>query len=199
MKRILLLIFTFVICFYSIGLAEEYQIPDNFNQLTEITYQTIHRSLKIDQDLSYDIYLFDEYCMSLSTITRALNGDMSLREMKDYFQKSIKKYDPANNFLLLIMVNDLSKTLDLSEFPSKIKILNSKGEFLQGTVLENYSPVFILKFSREKVKELLNANQNITIQIPIKDEEIKEIIFKQNYEEEIPEKIRELMQILKEE
>ncbi|MCK4259373.1 MAG: hypothetical protein KAX49_10370 [Halanaerobiales bacterium] len=196
MKNITILIFAFLLCFNAIGLAKEYQIPDNFNQLIDLTYETIYRSLKVDDNLFYDVYLFDEYCMALSALARTEIGELSLHEMKEYFQKSLKKYDSANNFLLLIMVQDLKNTIDLSDFPSQVEIQNSQGESLTGTALENYNPVFILNFPKEKVNNLLSQDQNITIQIKTADGPLGKVIFNRNYEKQIPEKIRELLQIL---
>ncbi|AZR74154.1 hypothetical protein BBF96_12555 [Anoxybacter fermentans] len=176
---------------------QEYQIPDNFDQLVDITFKTIYRNIKVNENLFYDLYLFDENFMVLSAITRGQGFQLSLRQIKEYYKKSLDKYDLEKNFMLMVMAYDLNEKHDFSNLSSRIGIRNSKGKVIYGTELENYNSLFIISFPKEQVDQLLKDEKLIIIQFKEKNGQLYEVTYKRNYRDEIPVKIKELIEILK--
>lgn len=196
MRKFLLLIALLVLCVSATALAEEYQMPDNFSTLMDTTYNILYRSVKVDSKLSYDIFLFDNYCLALSALTRGQVASMTYQEIKEYYQESLDRYHPENNFMLMISISDPSTITDIANFPKRIAIVNSKKEAIYGQEVENYGDtVFVVGFPLDKVNELLAKDKKITIQINSRVNKTNTITFSKDYQSEIPAEICKLVKL----
>lgn len=197
-KIIILLTLSLLIIFVLLAHAEdEYEIPSNFNHLKDLTYDTIYRYVEVNEDLFYDIYLMDESFLGLSAILRGQVEELSLAGIKDYYQKSLKKYDIVNNFIIMVTAFDLKKEVDFSDLTSRITITNSQGQSIHGEQLEQVDQVFVISFPKAKILEILQAEEMYTIQIEEKNSNTYQAVYQKNYQDGVPEKITELIEIIK--
>lgn len=197
MKRTVLLIFFVLLCFPQVSFAVNYEMPDNFNALMDQTYKCIYQYLDVDETLSYDIFLFDEYSLALSALSRGQVGDMTYEQIKDYFHMSLDVYKPDENFLLMVMIYEASSTLDLSQLVAQVALQNSQNELLYGAQVEQYSDrIFIVSFPKGQVEQFLSKDDKITVRLQGKADTYHQIFFHKNYQEQIPAKITELVNLL---
>lgn len=196
MRKFLLLIALLVLCASAAALAEEYQMPDNFNALMDTTYNVLYRSVKVDAKLSYDVFLFDNYCLALSALTRGQVASMSYNQIKEYYQESLDRYHPESNLLLMISISDPTTITDIANFPKHISIVNSKKEVIYGQEVENYGDaVFVVGFPMDKVNELLAKDKKITIQINSRPNKTNTITYDKNYQSKIPAEVCKLVKL----
>lgn len=197
MKKTILLIFFALLCFSQISLAVDYEMPDNFNALMDQTYKCIYQYLDVDETLSYDLFLFDEYSLALSALSRGQVSDMTYEQIKGYFHMSLDLYRPDENFLLMVMIYEAGSTLDLSQLAAQVALQNSQNELLSGAKVEQFNDsIFILSFPKAQVEQFLKHDDNITVRLLGKTDTYHQVFFDKNYRKQIPAKITELVNLL---
>lgn len=198
------LVLMLLVCLSSVGLASGtydtvYQFPENMNQLLDRTYQMIHRTVEVDEKLIYDVFLFDEYFMTLSAITRGEATSMGLEGVRSYFELSLKKYDLNKQFMFLVMVYDPEDRMSDKDVISQVNLRNSRDQLLKAGIFDKYEDVYVFTFSKELAELHTQGDQLISLQLPGDNGEIFETSFKRTYKKAIPWKVWELMSILKSE
>lgn len=200
-KFITFIIMLLLICSGQVGLAsEEYPIPDNFGSLMDKAYDAVYRKLEISDTLLYDFYIFDENCLGLSTISRAIGTQLSLSQMRDYHHKSLERYQPDNNFILMVMAYDLENSTNVKEIDTQIAFRNSEGQFMKGSIIEDesYDQLALISFPRKKLEQFIGNDDLITIQFTDRDNNKHNIFYNRYYVDEIPQQIRELIDLVEE-
>lgn len=199
MRKIILLVTVLVFCLSQGTWAEEYQAPENLQSLIDVTYNILYQPVDVDQNLYYDIFLFDDYCMALSALAHGGVSGMSLDSIKEYYQDTVDQYEPAKNFLLMVLVSDPDYLEDPTNFASHVVIRNSKNEVIVGEEYENYANTsYIVSFPKAQIEKLLENEQNITIQITSGKDQVQTITYNRNYSEQIPAEMTKLLNVLRE-
>lgn len=184
------------LCWTASVFAEEYTPPEGLYDAIYKTYDLLTETIYYDAHLFVDVYLLDENWFALSAIEWGANNQMPLEEIQAYYQESLAKYDPANNFLLLVMLYDPQAELDVTEFPRHVGIYNSDDTVLFGSEMERYDHrIFIIRYPREQVNTLLQNEDTITIRVWIDATPSPEIAFDRNYADFIPEEITALIEL----
>lgn len=196
------LVLMLLVCLSSVGLASDtyddvYQFPGNINQLLDRTYQMIHQTVEVDESLIYDVFLFDEYFMTLSAITRGEAIGMGLEGIRSYFELSLKKYDLNKQFMVLVMAHDPEDRMSDEDVISQVNLRNSRNQLLKAGLFDKYENVYVFSFSKELVELHTQGDQLINLQLPGDNGKIFETSFKRDYKKAVPWKVWELMNVLK--